>query len=217
MIIPLVSTEFQNIYPARGRKQMASTSTLCARSFKIFTPQGDGNLNQMGVVVQNKTVSKYLPRKGTETVICFKKTLSFHMFQNIYPARGRKLDFKLRNNYYLTFQNIYPARGRKPIAEAELISRKLVSKYLPRKGTETIMESNTPQDRSFVIKFQNIYPARGRKLFQHNLLKQILRFQNIYPARGRKLRHNSVAVSIVFQNIYPARGRKRFLQGKKNY
>ncbi len=58
---------FQNIYPARGRKPVFGRCVYIECSFKIFTPQGDGNTDSEGSYSADFKVSKYLPRKGTET------------------------------------------------------------------------------------------------------------------------------------------------------
>ncbi len=84
-------------------------------------------------------VSKYLPRKGTETV------------------------FFGQENSGSGFQNIYPARGRKLVADQVAFANPWVSKYLPRKGTETLEYEFLHRELKY--EFQNIYPARGRKPF----------------------------------------------------
>jgi len=89
------------------------------------------------------------------------------VFQNLFPARGRKpvLDVFVNGVKGTSgvFQNLFPARGRKLAFVFRLA-------FKPRV-------------------FQNLFPARGRKQFELDpcgLVVISLVFQNLFPARGRK-------------------------------
>ncbi len=92
--------KFQNIYPARGRKQK-NPPILRWKDvrFKIFTPQGDGNVAVVATELPFK-VSKFLPRKGTETFRSHRSKFDRFLFQNFYPARGRKRSRQYRKKSY---------------------------------------------------------------------------------------------------------------------
>ncbi len=88
----------------------------------IFTPQGDGNGKANAAAIESSKYSpRYLPRKGTETLV---NSLSTWATLNC-----------IRHD-------IYPARGRKPVIPSICVVSvffKLSNspRYLPRKGTET--------------------------------------------------------------------------------
>jgi len=88
--------------------------------FRTYSPQGDGNqVNGL-----------------------FRRGQGGSVFQNLFPARGRKQSSEwqpISNLAEFVFQNLFPARGRKQL------------------GLTTVVASFI----SFV--FQNLFPARGRK------------------------------------------------------
>ena len=118
---------------------------------------------------------------------------------NIYPARGRKprmcrftLSDFTTNSFptiftpqgdgnslfsivicamYIVFPTIFTPQGDgNTLVEAKSLTLNSYSRqYLPRKGTETLMNSQPVPIPSSLIP-DNIYPARGRKLFffKHN-------------------------------------------------
>jgi len=113
--------------------------------FRTYSPQGDGNVEYQEsdscCKDQSYSFSEPIPRKGTETIGCsegLKVVSSFfrtyspqgdgnlfhqehiqlvreHVFQNLFPARGRKpsLLLCLPLERGSVFQNLFPARGRK--------------------------------------------------------------------------------------------------------
>ncbi len=106
---------FQNIYPARGRKLLGiDWVSQPFASFKIFTPQGDGNNPAAAKVARRVRVSKYLPRKGTETLLQY-----------------IRLEIPMKVSKYL------PRKGTETLVNINCQTQSFVSKYLPRKGTET--------------------------------------------------------------------------------
>jgi len=115
---------FQNLFPARGRKQTSGNSDcdlIGARFFRTYSPQGDGNDTLLGQI--NSTISGIV-------------------FQNLFPARGRKLaafSALVIGFMNLVFQNLFPARGRKLLGLLSGVNPKMpcFSEPIPRKGTET--------------------------------------------------------------------------------
>jgi len=140
----------------------------------------------------------------------------------------------------LVFQNLFPARGRK--LEAIGVSWLPVIRFsepIPRKGTET--GSNRIRSAALVRKvFQNLFPARGRKrtVMCPSSASQNMRFSEPIPRKGTetptfhllecKVKQSFFRTyspqgdgnlytcdrfqyrrSDVFQNLFPARGRKR--------
>jgi len=64
--------------------------------FRTYSPQGDGNTAILVATWRTLSLlpggfSEPIPRKGTETFGCaIKKTVLSMVFQNLFPARGRK-------------------------------------------------------------------------------------------------------------------------------
>ena len=133
--------------------------------FKTTSPQGDGNLSAVLIILPLVLISKPHPRKGTETTLLLLLSYwqSYHIskphprkgtetcttfarsrriyteFQNHIPARGRKQSSLASDeDRSSVFQNHIPARGRKPyLINPNLVGIAVISKPHPRKGTET--------------------------------------------------------------------------------
>jgi len=115
----------------------------------------------------------------------------------------------------MVFQNLFPARGRKrSYFLVGTFSQSRFSEPIPRKGTETVSISIIIILSTFV--FQNLFPARGRKLNCEDLSymgHKVNRFSEPIPRKGTETLEKIYAASpggnpLVFQNLFPARGRK---------
>ena len=121
-----------DIYPARGRK-LISVRRKAHRAFRfatIFTPQGDGNTqvtstNRIGNLSHSP---RYLPRKGTETVMmrcsCVLSVYEQYTFATIFTPQGDGNDASWIEKFIYYFDDS--------------------PRYLPRKGTETFVAVDTP-------------------------------------------------------------------------
>ncbi len=195
--------QFQNIYPARGRKPLRNHHRGGLQVSK-YLPRKGTETRWLQLTKQNSRVSKYLPRKGTETSSFVLNSSEYSGFK-IFTPQG---DGNFVNDHVVVlklrqFQNIYPARGRKHLADLLNWWYQMVSKYLARKGTETRFIY-----RALNVKVSKYLPRKGTETrLPHYLFSRHL-FQNIYPARGRKPSRQGLGKTYLFQNIYPARGRK---------
>ena len=148
-----------------GNCENVRSSDVGLSNFKTTSPQGDGNPSSSTMIrTWMPTFQNHIPARGRKLV---KSSLSNSVstrFQNHIPARGRKplrsIDLIDIFCYFKTtspqgdgnaatsnaptksprgrFQNHIPARGRKP-SKSDLIimSKEIISKPHPRKGTET--------------------------------------------------------------------------------
>jgi len=162
---------------------------------------------------------RYLPRKGTETLVKITNDLNNvrRICHDIYPARGRKHNLSEtweEEDGYLP--RYLPRKGTETISKIRAIRAarfyRNLPRYLPRKGTETT--------KPFLVIIlitnlgicHDIYPARGRKQLSKIRKHSILTIcHDIYPARGRKPQSKPIfqsPISVICHDIYPARGRK---------
>ncbi|GEM_PF-1281257 len=186
------------LFPARGRKPIVGYQHwgyLCPLSFPIYSPQGDGNyvLSRTYIIFLAPTVISYL-----------------------FPARGRKLGFKVRRRFDLSFCHghflsiprkgtetgvrsgrlenypvisyLFPARGRKRNFSSSGSSLKRHFLSIPRKGTETRIV--LLHDSSFKARSFPIYsPQRDGNHLLSIAERQIPNvISYLFPARGRKQR-----------------------------
>jgi len=150
-------TVFQNLFPARGRKHQYSGSDRWQRLIGVFQNLFPARGRKPHCTVLRSAeyacptcFSEPIPRKGTETKP-FKISLAslfIEVFQNLFPARGRKL----------------PSTGMELSSYSGEAS---FSEPIPRKGTETIPSEGSLLWGSGLQVFQNLFPARGRKLLPY--------------------------------------------------
>jgi len=113
---------FSEPIPRKGTETVCLLSLAlgnrCHWFFRTYSPQGDGNdgtAKDIKKITRSSGFSEPIPRKGTET----QSTLSFHLgvifrvFQNLFPARGRKhqLLFQLPRWFFLQFFRTYSPQG----------------------------------------------------------------------------------------------------------
>jgi len=87
------------------------------------------------------------------------------VFQNLFPARGRKPWSELETKKLATgsFSEPIPRKGTETVYDfLPFIFIKGFSEPIPRKGTETLLISSRRVTPANVV-FQNLFPARGRK------------------------------------------------------
>jgi len=88
--------------------------------------------------------SEPIPRKGTETELSdLEQQLQRGVFQNLFPARGRKLtavDAGMELHWFYRFSEPIPRKGTETIHLPPQLPRSqhpCFSEPIPRKGTET--------------------------------------------------------------------------------
>ncbi len=94
--------------------------------FRTYSPQGDGNFGESNNSRNlSQGFSEPIPRKGTETVVLVHKTTrKLFSFFRTYSPQGDGNTSTLLLAVLLplgVFQNLFPARGRKPQAPSEPI------------------------------------------------------------------------------------------------
>ena len=164
------------------------------------------------------------PERGRKPVGFIMISISYHLFQNVNPERGRKRTFsrrlenfrlfisereprkgtetclvRLQRLLLLAFQNVNPERGRKLSAGSRrIVPANLISEREPRKGTETARRREAFGGQS--PRFQNVNPERGRKRRRRPQVRfsPTGQFQNVNPERGRKLSSMACLSSSVF-------------------
>jgi len=119
---------FQNLFPARGRKPHQSTQSvdyLCRASF-----------------------SEPIPRKGTETNQgATSKTIYQNPFFRTYSPQGdgNNVPVTRQEKRKTVFQNLFPARGRKPTSiwlGMSLLAAKFFRTYSPQGDGNVIISSH---------------------------------------------------------------------------
>jgi len=147
------------------------------RFFRTYSPQGDGNLSNDGIHWED---------------------LNIDVFQNLFPARGRKRLGSVRP------PPLFLASG-------------CFSEPIPRKGTETPRTQRGAMTHPIAV-FQNLFPARGRKRWTWHTRMPLLQgsfFRTYSPQGDGNLIDIPFGISViiqnVFQNLFPARGRKLLL------
>ncbi len=117
---------------------------------------------------EDKTLSRLLPRKGTETpyqYFAFSTPLETKSFTPITPQgdgnqEGNTVGFII---FKIIFHAYYPARGRKLFAKqfyTNLFSNCL-SRLLPRKGTETLSISRFTTSFALTVTLSRLLPRKG--------------------------------------------------------
>jgi len=116
---------FQNLFPARGRKLRSIQERkirMIMQFFRTYSPQGDGNLSGLSLksFLFRLCFSEPIPRKGTETVMCFLLggvVLNGWFFRTYSPqGDGNIIGLNQKAmGIRIVFQNLFPARGRKPV------------------------------------------------------------------------------------------------------
>ncbi len=141
-----ISKLFQTHYPARGRKLIPTDGIVLISlitCFKPITPQGDGNLThstEYAVVSQNLLFQTHYPARGRKLTFRITIEISVRMFQTHYPARGRKqLSLQVHHEpMQSSFKPITPqGDGNLSASLSATLRSEVVSNPLPRKGTET--------------------------------------------------------------------------------
>ena len=162
----------------------------------IFTPQGDGNL--------------------TVWRSSFNMVTLFFIPDNIYPARGRKLDLDMINPKILLveFPTIFTPQGDgNNLAAIASVFQKLPysRQYLPRKGTETLGAETTP----FLLSLysRQYLPRKGTETTQLGCEDgdSAINSRQYLPRKGTETSPTKIALirdRFIPDNIYPARGRK---------